>query len=71
MHLLTLPALQNSLLTQCYNPMLATVADSLDITAVCQAAEALARRDSITDRNYSSYHEVRCCVINLDLTWCN
>ena len=41
LHLITLPALMNSVLKQFYNPVLATVADNLDMHAVCEAVEKL------------------------------
>lgn len=59
LHLIMLPIMFNSLLTQCYNPVLATVADSLDFKAICRSAEVLASQDSIADPNYSKFHQVR------------
>lgn len=58
LHLITLPLLANSLLTQCYNPMLAIVADNLDLTAVCNSAEALSVRGSIADPNFRPIDQV-------------
>ncbi len=58
LHLVTLPALMNSLLTHCYNPIMATLADNLDLTSVCQCAKALADQGSIADPNYRPYHQV-------------
>ena len=51
----------NSLLTQCYNPILATVADNLDFKSVCHSAEVLAGQGSITDPSYRSFHQVSQC----------
>lgn len=51
----------NSLLTQCYNPILATVADNLDFKSVCRSAEMLAGQGSVADPNYSNFHQVRQC----------
>ncbi len=58
LHLVTLPALMNSLLTQCYKSIMATLADNLDLTSVCQCAKALADQGSIADPNYRPYHQV-------------
>ncbi|KAL0023606.1 hypothetical protein WJX77_006297 [Trebouxia sp. C0004] len=57
LHLVTLPALMNSLLTQCYNPIMATLADNLDLASICRCAKALADQGSIADPNYRPYHQ--------------
>lgn len=44
LHLLTLHALMTSVLKQFYNPMLTTIADNLDLQAVCEAVEQLDKR---------------------------
>ena len=59
LHLVTLPALVNSLLTQCYNPIVAVLADNLDLTAICDCASSLAARGSIADTMYQLHHQVR------------
>ncbi|KAL3153759.1 hypothetical protein ABBQ32_013348 [Trebouxia sp. C0010 RCD-2024] len=41
LNLVTLPALMNSVLKQFYNPVLTTVADNLDMQAMCEAVEKL------------------------------
>ena len=61
LHLITQPIMVNSLLTQCYNPILATVADNLDFKSVCRSAEMLAGQGSVADPNYSNFHQVRQC----------
>ncbi len=48
----------NFLLTQCYNPIIATLADNLDMASVCQCAKALADQGSVADPNYRPYHQV-------------
>ena len=58
LHLITLPIMVNSLLHQCYNPILATVADNLDLKSVCHSAEALATKGNIADPEYRSFHQV-------------
>lgn len=61
LHLITLPIMVNSLLTQCYNPVLATVANTLDFKAICHSAEVLASQGSIADPNYSRLQQVSQC----------
>ena len=61
LHLIALPIMANSFLTQCYNPILATVADNLDFKSVCRSAEVLAGRGSVADPNYSKIHQVSQC----------
>ena len=58
LHLVTLPVLMNSLLTQCYNPILATIANNLDMNAVCDCIQQLSLRGSIGDRNLRPYDQV-------------
>ena len=61
LHLITLPIMVNSLLHQCYNPILATVANNLDLESVCHSAEVLAAKGSIADPEYCSFHQVSQC----------
>lgn len=68
LHLVTLPPLMNSVLKQFYNPILTTIADNLDMQAMCEAVEEL-------DTQYTkSMPQVRCCQITrrqrlLQLLW--
>ncbi|KAL3140265.1 hypothetical protein ABBQ38_004534 [Trebouxia sp. C0009 RCD-2024] len=47
----------NSLLHQCYNPILATVANNLDLESVCHSAEILAAKGNIADPEYRNFHQ--------------
>ena len=58
LRLVTLPAVMNSVLTQCYNPILATVADNLDMQAVSQSVRLLAAQGSIADPHFIGAYEV-------------
>ena len=60
-HLVTLPVLVSSVLTQLFNPVLSTVADNLDLEAVCQRVLSLASQRSLTDPNYKAFHQVSPC----------
>ena len=63
-HLVTLPALVSSVLTQLFNPVLSTVADNLDLKAVCQRVLSLASQRTLTDPNYKAFHQVSpCCLL--------
>lgn len=57
LHLITLPVMINSILTQCYNPILATVADNLDFKILSCSAERLAGQGNIADPNYSAFYQ--------------
>lgn len=63
LHLITLPALMNSVLTHCYNPILAIVANNLDMAAVCESARQLSMQRSIADSSYSPVNQVRRDVV--------
>ncbi|KAL3153833.1 hypothetical protein ABBQ32_013409 [Trebouxia sp. C0010 RCD-2024] len=41
----------------CYNPILATVANNLDLKSVCHSAEVLAAKGSIVDPEYCNFHQ--------------
>ena len=59
LHLITLPVMMNSLLSQCYNPILETLADNLDFQSVSQCVHSLAAQASISDPNYRADFQVK------------
>jgi len=49
LHLFGLPSFANTVLSQCYNPIVSVVESSLDMHKVCQCVTDLSKQGSITD----------------------
>lgn len=53
LHLLTLPAFANTVLNQCYNPILTVVENSLDMRKVCKCMLDLSKQNATLSARYT------------------